>query len=79
LWLRYGVWFVKRAVDQKYFSLFKFTATVKEKEREREREREGNQRHPPFPPLLLHLQGKTENKTTAEMKNNSFRTEPSTQ
>jgi hypothetical protein len=29
--------------------------------------------------LLLHLQGKTENKTTAEMKNNSFTTERSTQ
>lgn len=29
--------------------------------------------------LFLHLQVKTENKTTAELKNNSFRTERSTQ
>lgn len=50
---------------------FKFTSSVKEKERRGEKKRASDS--------FFHLQVKTENKTTDDLKNNSFRTERSAQ
>jgi hypothetical protein len=60
-----------RSADRKELSPFKFTSTVKE-EKETE-EKETNQ------PSSSRGQGRAENKITAELKNNSFRIERSTQ
>lgn len=76
-------WFVRRTRDRKQFRPFKFTSTVKEEKRQKKKKpasfsrwqgrkrEEKKSENIPTSSSSTRGQGKAENKTTAELKNNS--------